>query len=91
MERFNVAYRTISGEIIVVEENHENMKVAVDNKAKMFDFDNMVPGTYYSFIGEDGAIAMVNPKCIESVRVLKIDTNEENSDKNDHEDDSIEE
>lgn len=72
MEKFNVAYRTISGEIVQVEEEFENISAAVDAKSKMFNFDEIPSGTYYSFITEDGGTAMINPKCIESVRVVKI-------------------
>ena len=77
MEKFNVAYRTMSGEIIIVEEEHENLEAAVNEKAKMFDFDSMIPGTYYTFTGADGAAALVNPKCIESIRMLKISNEKE--------------
>lgn len=77
MEKFMVSYRTMSGEIIMIEEEYESLDVAVDSKAKMFDFDSMLPGTYYTFVGADGSKALVNPRCIESIRVLKVDTEEE--------------
>ena len=72
MEKFNVSYRTISGEIVQVEEEFENINAAVNVKAKMFNFDEIPSGTYYSFITEDGGTAMINPKCIESVRLVKV-------------------
>ena len=69
MEKFNVTYRTVSGQAITNVEEYKNLSAAVDDKAKMFDFDNISSGSYYTFGTEDGSTALINPKYIESVIV----------------------
>ena len=67
MEKFAITYRTVSGQAITNTEEYKDLSAAVDDKAKMFDFDSISSGSYYTFGTEDGSTALINPKCIESV------------------------
>ena len=74
MEKFNITYKTVSGQAITNTEEYRDLSAAVDDKAKMFDFDSIDSGAYYTFGTEDGSTALINPKCIESV-IIRPDHN----------------
>ena len=70
MEKFNIAYRTTSGEVFYILEEYEDINSAISEKTAMLNFDNLKPDSYYVFNLNDGSICFLNPRSIESIRVI---------------------